>query len=229
MSERSQIIADAITNAILSQALSPGAKLGERELSEACDVSRAVVKQSLLILAQSGLVTTRVNKGACVAQLTIQDAYDLFDAFTTLEQGVAVQLVNRLSSGEWDILDQQVQQVTDHIDSGDVEKADKFGPEFHSLLVGFLRNKSVKEMHDRLIRKSSLLRALYVNKQYHRCRLNEEHGELIALLRTRQLDKALKLIDEHYRSIARGFDMDAVIPETPDLKMALAPWLALEA
>ena len=42
MSNRSQVIADVLTKAILEHRLVPGAKLGERELGEIFEVSRIV-------------------------------------------------------------------------------------------------------------------------------------------------------------------------------------------
>lgn len=228
MADLPRQIADAVTSAILAQVLLPGTKLGERELAQACGTSRAVVKQALLILSETGLVETRKNRGASVAKLTTQEAYDLFEALTTLEQGVAVQLMHRMAPAEWDVLQEHVDQIQTYMDQNNNDAADRHGPDFHTIFVKLLRNKAVDSLHKQLVRRSTLLRMLYVNLQYHRCRLNDDHQELIGLLKARATDAVFKHIEEHYRSIVRGFDMDRSLDTDCDLSTVLSPWLAPE-
>lgn len=228
MVDRPRRIADAISSAIIAQTLPPGTKLGERELSEVCDTSRAVIKQALIMVAESGLVETRRNRGASVAQLTIRDAFELFESLTALEQGVAFQLMHRLSGLEWEVLQQHVDLTQACMDCGNNEEADRIGPGFHSQLVALTRNRALASTHDQLVRKSQLLRQLYVNRDYHRCRLNDDHQELVTLMKSKQVDPVLKLVEGHYQSIARGFDMDGPVSLPADLGSALEPWLARE-
>ncbi len=225
MSDLPRWIADAVTGAILAQALPPGTKLGERELAQACGTSRAVVKQAMLILGETGLVETRKNRGASVARLTTQEAYDLFEALTVLEQGVAVQLMQRMAPAEWDVLQEHVDLVQTHMDENNNDAADRQGPQFHTHFISLLGSKAVSALHQQLVRRSTLLRMLYVNRRYHRCRLNDDHQVLIDLLRAKEADAVFRHIEDHYRSIVRGFDMDRPLSTDCDLAAALAPWL----
>lgn len=229
MVDRPRQIADAITSAIVAQTLLPGTKLGEREVAEVCNTSRAVIKQALIIVSESGLVETRRNRGASVAQLSIRDAFELFEALSALEQGVAFQLATRMSASEWEVLQQHVDLTQACMDCGNNDEADRIGPEFHSQLVSLTRNRTLISTHEQLVRKSQLLRQLYVNRDYHRCRLNDDHQELVTLMKTRRIDQALRLIESHYQSIARGFDMDQPVSQPADLSTALAPWLTKKA
>ena len=229
MTQFSRRIADAITDAILAHALPPGAKLGERELAEAAGASRAVVKQALVKLTEHGLVDTRPNRGASVARLTIHDAYDLFEALTILEQGVAMQLAERMGPSEWDVLERHVDAVQWRIERGEDAGADVMGPEFHSILVGLVRNRSLRALHEQLVRRSTLLRTLYERREVHRCALNDDHRKFVRLLRTRQVERAAVLIERHYRSVVRGFDMDPRPVSPVDLAAVLGPRLAASA
>ena len=56
----------------------PGAKLGERELSEIFDVSRIVIRQALVRLSEEGFVTIERNRGAFVIKPSLQDARDVY-------------------------------------------------------------------------------------------------------------------------------------------------------
>lgn len=228
MTERPRQIAEAIIAAIVAQALPPGTKLGERELAEAWGTSRAVIKQALIIVAESGLVETRKNRGASVAQLSQREAYELFEVLSAVEQGVAFQLMQRLSAREWDILQANVDSVEASMEAGDNPTADRLGPVFHDLLMQMSGNQTAIDVHARLVRRMQLLRQLYMNHDYHRCRLNDDHRDLLAHMRARRVAEALALIQNHYESIARGYDVDAPVAAPETLAGALAPWLAVQ-
>ena len=82
MSGRSEQIATTICEAILSHRLVPGAKLGERELSEIFQVSRIVIRQALIRLSEDGLVTVERNRGAFVAKPSLAEAVEVFETLT---------------------------------------------------------------------------------------------------------------------------------------------------
>ncbi|PJE31075.1 transcriptional regulator, GntR family [Pseudooceanicola antarcticus] len=228
MTDRPRQIAKAIIAAIVAQALPPGTKLGERELAEVWGTSRAVIKQALIIVGESGLVDTRMNRGASVAQLGQREAYELFEALSAVEQGVAFQLMQRLSGREWEVMAANVDEVDAAIDLGDNVHADDIGPIFHDHLLALSGNRALQEVHARLVRRMQLLRQLYVNRDYHRCRLNDDHRDLLDHMRAGRVTEALSLIQNHYQSIARGYDVEAPVAEPASLKEALAPWLETE-
>jgi DNA-binding GntR family transcriptional regulator len=74
MSGRSQAIADTLTRAIMDRRLAPGSKLGERDLAEIFGVSRIVIRQALIRLADDDLVQIERNRGAFVAKPGMQEA-----------------------------------------------------------------------------------------------------------------------------------------------------------
>jgi DNA-binding GntR family transcriptional regulator len=225
MSSRSRVIADVLTKAILEHRLVPGAKLGERELSEVFEVSRIVVRQALIRLADDGLVSIVRNRGAFVAKPSMQEAYELYDALTLIEQGVAAQLAERMGPRDWPALRRQVEQTRQAMDSGNHALADTLGPDFHTQLIRASRNKVVQDIHAQIVRRTMLLRSLYFN-HFDYCRLLDDHSKLLDLLEKKRVKQAMDLLDAHYRSVVRGFVMDdSVFPETSPLE-ALAPYLA---
>jgi DNA-binding GntR family transcriptional regulator len=213
MSSRSRAIADTLTKAILDHRLVPGAKLGERELSEIFDVSRIVVRQALIRLADDGLVSIVRNRGAFVARPSMQEAYEIYDALTLIEQGVAAQLAERMGPRDWAALRLQIEQTRQAMDCGNHALADALGPDFHTQMIRASRNKVVQEMHAQLVRRTMLLRSLYFN-HFDYTNLLEDHSKLLDLLEKKRLKQAMDLIDTHYRAIVRGFVMDdSVFPE----------------
>jgi len=224
MSNRSQAIADILTRAILDHRLVPGCKLGERELSEVFDVSRIVIRQSLIRLADDGLAQIERNRGAFVARPSMQDAMEIYDALTLVEQGVAAQLSDRLGPAGWAELRQHVERQRQAVASGNDALADVLGQEFHTVFVRLSRNKVMQEIHAQLVRRTTLLRSL-ITADFDYCNLLDDHAKVVELLEKGRLKPALELIDAHHRSVVRGYIMDRqVFPElTP--REALEPYL----
>ena len=63
----------------------PGDKLNERELSELLQISRTPLREAIRMLAAEGLVELLPNRGAVVAQLSVQDVADTFELIAGLE------------------------------------------------------------------------------------------------------------------------------------------------
>jgi DNA-binding GntR family transcriptional regulator len=224
MSSRSQAIADILTRAIIDHRLVPGCKLGERELSEIFEVSRIVVRQALIRLADDGLAQIERNRGAFVARPSMQEALEIYDALTLVEQGVAAQLSDRLGPAGWAELRQHIERQRQAAASGNHALADVLGQEFHTIFVRLSRNRVMQEIHAQLVRRTNLLRSL-ITADFDYCNLLDDHARVVDLLEKGRLKQAMELIDTHHRSVVRGYIMDRqVFPElTP--REALEPYL----
>lgn len=226
MSYRSRQIADALSGAIGAQDLPPGFKLGERILSEICGTSRAVIKQALIILSREGLVEMVPNKGACVAELSGHAVLDIFEALAAIEQGAAFQLAERLTGADWDRLESNVTAAQCCLDTEASEEADRLGQEFHSHLVALVDNPMLMESHARLTLRSQLLRQHLISVAEQGRHLNDDHGRILTLLKTRQTTEAMRMIGAHYAAIARGFRLAPAKSANPDLEAVMRRWLA---
>lgn len=225
MSSRSQAIADVLTRAIIDHRLVPGCKLGERELSEIFDVSRIVIRQALIRLADHGLAQIERNRGAFVARPSLQEALEIYDALTLVEQGIAAQLSDRLGPGGWAELRRHVERQRQAVDMGNHGLADELGQEFHTLLVRLSRNRVMQEIHNQLVRRTTLLRSL-ITADFDYCTLLHDHSRLVDLLEKGRLKQAMDLIDTHNRAVVRGYIMDRQVFAEMTPAKALAPYLA---
>jgi DNA-binding GntR family transcriptional regulator len=224
MTSRSQAIADVLTRAILDHRLVPGCKLGERELSEIFNVSRIVVRQALIRVADDGLAQIERNRGAFVAKPGMQEALEIYDALTLIEQGVAAQLADRLGPAGWAELRQHIERQRQAVAAGNNGLADLLGQEFHTLFVRLSRNRVMQEIHAQLIRRTTLLRSL-VTADFDYCNLLDDHSRLIDLLEKGRLKQAMDLIDTHHRAVVRGYIMDRQVYDELTPREALTPYL----
>ncbi|MCW2288547.1 DNA-binding GntR family transcriptional regulator [Leucobacter luti] len=85
-----ELVAEALTERILSLELTPGTPLREIALAETYACSRRTAREALLQLARAGLVSHERNRGAVVRTFTPEDISDLYRVRRTLEgQGAA--------------------------------------------------------------------------------------------------------------------------------------------
>jgi DNA-binding GntR family transcriptional regulator len=80
-----QAVAVRLRQRIVEGELAPGAKLNERALSESLNVSRTPLREAIRMLAAEGLVALLPNRGAVVAQMSLQDVNDTFEVIAGLE------------------------------------------------------------------------------------------------------------------------------------------------
>lgn len=84
-SSRTDLVVDAMREAILKGDLKPGSQLVERELAQRLNVSKTPVREALKILSRSGLVDTRSYKGMTVRVVDAQMVRDSYGVRLLLE------------------------------------------------------------------------------------------------------------------------------------------------
>ena len=95
-----QEVAVRLRQRIVEGQLAPGAKLNERELAEALNVSRTPLREAIKMLAAEGLVELLPNRGAVVAQMSEQDVSDTFEVIAGLEGQSGELAAQRISETE---------------------------------------------------------------------------------------------------------------------------------
>lgn len=88
-----EIVAERITDMILSGVIEPGDRLVENKLASKFEVSRGPVRDAFKILAVEGLVTMRGTKGAYVAKPSAGEVEEMFVMRAVLE-GVAARFAS---------------------------------------------------------------------------------------------------------------------------------------
>ncbi len=217
---RSQAVHRALKRAILDQALAPGSKLPEDSIGERMGVSRTLVREALLRLSEEGLVDLRPNKGATVAQPTLEEGRDLFLTRTALERLVVETLSGKLTK-------EQVDQLSAHIDDEEAARAERtisirLSGEFHTLLAQMTNNVSLIRYVNDLVARSSLILTMYGRPHSSECAVSE-HRELLDKLVSGDTPAAEALMIHHLDSITTR----ALLPkEDPNIRDVLSVYAA---
>lgn len=228
MSGRSVEISKIIAQAILDRRLLPGAKVGERELGEALGVSRIVVRQALIRLADDGLITLERNRGAFVTRPGLPEMLQTFEAITFIEQGVVGNLIGRISAAGLQDLRGHVQLEREAEETGDARRHDDLGVAFHMLLVKLGRNKVLEDIHAGLVRRTLLFQALY-RRDYDHASQVDDHERLVSLIETKHAKRAQDLLAEHLRLVVRSFVLEETTHRDISVAEALKPYTGTAA
>lgn len=78
-------VAQRLRQMLVENRIPPGAKLNERELCEALNVSRTPLREAIKMLAAEGLVELVPNRGAIALALTENDVANTFEVMAGLE------------------------------------------------------------------------------------------------------------------------------------------------
>lgn len=191
---------DLLCRAIIEQALKPGMRLPEDTVGEQFGVSRTIVRHALVRLETNGLVVSRRNRGAFVAEPSLEEAQQIFQVRRCLETEV-------IRIGVKIFTDHSFDQLEAHVRSEQVVKG-KDGPvsirlagEFHVLLAHLSGNDVLARYVTEVVLRCSLIMAMYARSHSSDCAV-DEHSQIIMALRNGDADAAISLMEHHLGAVA---------------------------
>jgi DNA-binding GntR family transcriptional regulator len=190
-------VAEEIRRLIRTNQLVSGQRLFEQRLCEKLGVSRTPLREALHILSAEGLVSLSPNKGARVAESSIEDIFHMFEAMSVLEGSCARLAAERLTDSEL----KKMERLHEHLEAshgdGDPERYMSWNREFHE----FVQEKAGNPVLGKI---TSGLRAVILLHRYRQIyrpgRFDEsieEHRRLIEAFRARDSQRAERLMQVH--------------------------------
>ena len=129
------LVRDELRRLVITGELAPGTRIVEDRLAERLGVSRNPVREALQALAGEGFVELLPRRGAVVAQVTAEQAEDLFDVRTALEPLAARLAARRADPDGVDRLRDVLRRARDATDLGELDLLATYNTQFHSLVV----------------------------------------------------------------------------------------------
>jgi DNA-binding GntR family transcriptional regulator len=221
-------IAQRVVEAILSQKLAPGERLGEQDLADLYGVSRTLVREALMQLQARGFVEVRTRKGWYVVEPSITEARDAFAARRAVESGM---LRNAPVDTQGRPLQSVIRTLRRHIDE-EQQALDGSDPatrafllaDFHVCLAECLGHKLLAGMLRDLTARTMLAAALY--QSTHDARQScAEHAQIVAALEAGDFDAAVQRLLVHIGQVedALGPSLPGKVDPQERLRATLAP------
>jgi DNA-binding GntR family transcriptional regulator len=214
-------IIEQMMSAIVEHRLPPGTKLGEDRLCEVFGVGRTRIRQVLLRLAGEKMVTQVANRGAFVAQPSVQEAREIFDARRTIEADLVARLAGRITDAQLRQLRERIAREHAAEEAGDGRAMIKLSGEFHMAIGDLAGNTVLAEVLRELIARCSLIIALYGSSPALYCP-KEEHAALLDAIRRRDSKATAQLMREHLDHVEAALDLKEEESKAIDLKAVFA-------
>ncbi len=198
-STRSFPVYDSLRQAIIEQALKPGVKLPEDSIGETFGVSRTTVRNALVRLDAEGLVDLQPNRGASVAEPTIEEAYDIFEMRQCLEREVIQRLCKMDPKPIIKALKAHLKEEEKYLGK-DHTRSIRLAGEFHILLAELTGSKILANYVNEIVSRCSLILARFAQVHSAECGV-EEHAELIAALAEGDAERASACMHSHLHGV----------------------------
>jgi len=221
MSESKTTLTDAVHDllrkAIIEQALKPGMRLPEDTVGDQFGVSRTIVRHALVRLENEGLVVTRRNRGAFVAEPSMEEAQQIFEVRRCLETEVIRILCNRMPRSGYDQLQAHV-RMEQSSKGKDGPVSIRLSGEFHILLAELTGNDVLARYVREVVLRCSLIMSMYARSHSSDCAV-DEHLQIIEALRSRDADRAIDIMGHHLSAVV---DRAELAPEQASIKSILS-------
>lgn len=217
---------DVLCELLLSGGLPGGSKLGELDLADAFGISRERVRKVLQRLGNERLIELIPNRGAFVADPSLDVAREIYDARRILESGMLLSLANIISSTQMSELDKHLQRERTAAEKEDRVRMIQLSGSFHIKLAAMLGNEYITRYMHELVSRTSMLVALF-EQSAPPCGIHG-HEEIVDALRKRDGVQAAKLGVAHLALIeTRLKTREQPVREQVDLSALIQQKLAL--
>jgi DNA-binding GntR family transcriptional regulator len=214
-----QRIADSITTAIVERRLMPGTKLAEQKIADVFKVSRTLVRQALMQLSRDKLITLEPARGARVAQPSIEEARQVFEARNMFESAMIRRAATELTDAQLVELRNHLKSESDAVQRTDISGRTRLLADFHVVIAHMLGNEVLASMLSDLVSRCSLIALMY--QSAHSAEHSfDEHVAIVDALEKRDPRAAVRLMDAHLRNVERNLRLD---PRSADLGSLLLP------
>ena len=206
-----------IWSAITARSLVPGMRLKEEELAEIFGVNRPIIRQALSRLAHDRLVTLQHNRGCYVAKPSVKEARDIFFTRRMIEEQLIRRLIEHLTKKDVKLLRDHIAAERKAHKARNYENMVKYSAAFHLLVAELADVPVLMRFLRQLVSQSSLLKAMY-QRWVHIERGASDHALLVDAIEKRDVEEAVRVLDEHLRELETELDLDNPAGVEFDLK-----------
>lgn len=178
----------------------PGERVNEVELATKLGVSRTPVREALNRLAKDGFMNFVPNRGFYSRDLTPEGVRELYEVRMVIEQSTFRFACLRATDEEIAATTAIWEEVSQHRPAQTEQewaKIAEIDERFHMEIARISHNSRLYEMLDSLNSLSRFFRRIDLETPVRRNNAYDEHVEIIAALRQRNIEKGVVLIEQH--------------------------------
>ncbi len=195
-----------LLNVIMSFELAPSEQISDSQIAKALDISRAPVREAILLLITDGMIQS-VDGKMIVAPMNLDDIVDILRVRTALE----TECLTIISSNGW--LSKRKETALKNIhdrfaasaDSGSLSDQYAFDDAFHMELVDAAGSPRIKAITDQM--RLQMQRARWLNLAVPSRQISsiQEHALLLDAILSHDLPLAIQRMREHMSNSEQSF------------------------
>ncbi|MDA7414823.1 GntR family transcriptional regulator [Xenophilus arseniciresistens] len=188
---------DRLRTLILDRMIHAGAPLQEGRLADELGISRTPMREALVRLAGEGLLVRRDARSYAVRALGTKEYFDCMRAREVIECEAIALAAPRIDLAELDRLQAEIEALN----AGEHDETEHwhFDDRFHAFIAAASGNVVFPRLVEELRVNARLFR---LHSPLHRQRENhDEHGDILAALRTRDPERSREAMRAHLRSL----------------------------
>ncbi|KQP12000.1 GntR family transcriptional regulator [Pseudorhodoferax sp. Leaf267] len=219
-------IYERMVSAILDHKLPPGTKLVEDKLASAFGVSRTRIRPVLVRLANEQVVTLTPNRGASVAQPTVQEAREVFEVRRLIEPTLVERFITTAQPADITRLADCIADEENARLAGDMRRAIRQAGDFHLHIAQAAGHDTLGRILRELISRTSLV--LMTFSADHASEREEatacgcrEHCMLLDAIRLGDAREASRLMRKHLDLLESRLQFQRTADESLDLVTVL--------
>jgi DNA-binding GntR family transcriptional regulator len=212
-SPRYEELRSILEQAIIKGELAPGTRLEEQELARRYGVSRTPVRETLRLLASTGLVEMRLRQGAVVATLTIPRLIQMFQVMAELEALCARLAARRIAPQTLRQMEESHRACAEALAANDAETFYEANRVFHEAVYAASSNPFLEEQTRALRNRVAPYRRYVTYQPGRMIESVREHEAVLAAIRSGDGETAGRLMRDHVNLLGDSFaDFISSIP-----------------
>lgn len=189
-----------IRRRILDGDLAPAAPLSEYQLAELLQVSRTPVREALKRLEHEGLVRSIPNRGALVAELSVQDIMEIYQIREQLESLAAQIAAETMLVADVEKLEDELRRATVLAAKGHVEDTFESDVHLHKRIIEATRNGRLVSILATLDDQVRQIRVMSPRTPGRLEATLREHREIVGMIKERDASGAEAAMRHHLQA-----------------------------
>ncbi|HEY5791154.1 MAG TPA: GntR family transcriptional regulator [Gammaproteobacteria bacterium] len=177
--------------------LKPGTKIPEKALCEKFAVSRTPLREALKVLSVEGFVKLTPNRGAAVAEFTLQDLEHVFPVIASLEALSGELVCAQISNREIDAIGELHHEMLERHRLRQRPEYFRLNQAIHEAILDAAGNPALQATHRSLAGRIARARYMANLSQPRWDQAVAEHEEILLALRARDRNRLPKLLRDH--------------------------------
>jgi DNA-binding GntR family transcriptional regulator len=194
---------DEVTNQlrdlIVEGELSPGQKVPEAELCRRFGVSRTPMREALKVLAAEGILQLLPNRGAVVAEITVEEIEQIFPIMGALEALAGELACKHITDKDVDDIRRLHKTMVGHYRRGEWLPYSKLNRAIHEAIFAAAGNAALSLLYQQLIVRIHAIRFVARKTPARWQQAVDEHTRMVAALEQRDGKMLARIMTLHLR------------------------------